>query len=288
MRTGQGGQYKIEIDPDDDHEFVSDHFDLNKIGTYTIAINLLMNPDSPTVVDRLRGSPTALPLPEGPRERYEEIQHTVYPYAYIYDGEVEVVTATFKTDPFTPTAWIAEKFAENLASEVRKEGGRVIEMKAYADTKPLFWTNIRIDVISTPLRETAGGSPRQTGIALWATILIIALALIAVIIVATLAFKAIMAEFKKKPGLEDMKPAWGKEALILDIQDAEEYWERPLTPVETLEGMSEEELRELLDQIAEEEVAPEVSPWGVLALVGGLGVVGIGAALALSAARPRK
>ncbi|GAH88270.1 unnamed protein product, partial [marine sediment metagenome] len=35
------------------------------------------------------------------------------------------------------------------------------------------------------------------------------------------------------------------------IHDSEEYWERPLTPTETLEGMSEAELRDYLDQIAE-------------------------------------
>ncbi|GAI84204.1 unnamed protein product, partial [marine sediment metagenome] len=63
-----------------------------------------------------------------------------------------------------------------------------------------------------------------------------------------------------------------------------EYWERPLTPTETLEGMSEAELRDYLDKIAEEEVAPEVS-WWPLAVIGGLGVLGVGAAIALTARR---
>ena len=81
-----------------------------------------------------------------------------------------------------------------------------------------------------------------------------------------------------------MKPAWGKEALILDIQDSEAYWERPLTPVETLEGMSEAELRDLLDEIAEEEVVDGIA-WWPLAIVAGLGVLGIGAAIALGGRR---
>ena len=55
-----------------------------------------------------------------------------------------------------------------------------------------------------------------------------------------------------------------------------------MTPVETLEGMSEEELRDLLDKIAEEEVPP-VSPWGIVALVGAVAVLGVGAAVALAA-----
>ncbi len=84
---------------------------------------------------------------------------------------------------------------------------------------------------------------------------------------------------------EDVKPAWGKEALVLDIQDAEEYWERPVTPTETLEGMSEPELRDYLDQIAEEEVVPPEVSWLPLAIVGGLGVLGVGAAVALAARR---
>ena len=110
--------------PLDDHEFISwERFDLDKEGIYTIVISLLMNPDSPTVVDSYEGA-LCTTTTEVPPE-YEEIQHTIYPYAYIYDGDVEVVTATFKTDPFTAPAWVREKFAEKLASEVRKEGGRV-------------------------------------------------------------------------------------------------------------------------------------------------------------------
>ena len=221
---------------------------------------------------------------------WELIQHTISHFAYIYDGDVEVNIATFKIDPLTPSAWAAKKFADALESEARKKGARVLETKVYVDTTPLLWTDIRIEVTGTPLGEEVGAAAGRgiaVGIAPWLAIILVCLAIIAVIIVATLAFKAIMAEFKKKPGLEDVKPAWGKEALILDIQDAEEYWERTPTPVETLEGMSEEELRDLLDKIAEEEVPPEISPWGIVALVGGLGILGVGAAVAL-ATRPKE
>jgi len=62
-----------------------------------------------------------------------------------------------------------------------------------------------------------------------------------------------------------------------------------LTPVETLEEMSEEELRDYLDKIAEEEVPPEeISPWAIVALVGGLGVLGAGAAVAFAMAKPKE
>ncbi|GAJ23013.1 unnamed protein product, partial [marine sediment metagenome] len=66
---------------------------------------------------------------------------------------------------------------------------------------------------------------------------------------------------------------------------AEEHWGRTLTPEETLEGMSEEELRDHLDKIAEEEVPPEAEvPWALVA-VGGLAILGVGAAVALATRR---
>ncbi|GAI64010.1 unnamed protein product, partial [marine sediment metagenome] len=195
---------------------------------------------------------------------------------YIYDGDAEVNIATFKIDPFTPSAWAAQKFADALESEARKKGARVLETKVYVDTTPLLWTDIRIEVVGTPLGEGVAAAPGiAVGIAPWLAIVLVCLAIIAVIVVATLAFKTVMEAFKKKPGLEDVKPAWGKEALILDIQDVEEYWERPPTPVETLEGMSEEELRDHLDQIAEEEVPPVPDMWPLLVL-GGVGILGLG------------
>lgn len=41
--------------PGDDHEFIGGRFDLNKTGTWTIKIELLMNPDDPVVVDTYDG-----------------------------------------------------------------------------------------------------------------------------------------------------------------------------------------------------------------------------------------
>lgn len=267
-----------------DHEFIGGRFEFFKEGTYTIDIKLFMNPDSPTVVDSYEGA-LCTTTTEVPPE-YEEIQHTIYPYAYIYDGEVEVVSATFKTDPSTPAAWIADKFASKLEEEAGKEGGRVLEVRAYADTKPLFWTNIKIDVISTPLRETAGGAPRQTAIALWATVIIIALAIIAVIVVATLAFNIVMDRFEHKPISEKIKKTWSKPTLIGAITDFEIELELTPTPPSELEGMSEQALRDYCDMLAEEIAPPGVSwlPW---AIAGGVGALAIGA-VAVLAARKKK
>ena len=220
---------------------------------------------------------------------YELIQETIYPYAYIYDGEVEVVTATFKTDPFTPSAWIAEKVADKLASEVRKEGGRVIELKAYADATPLLWTDIRIDIISTPLRETAGGAPRQTAvihIPIWLGIVLACLAIIALIVVATLAIHSFLDRFEHKPISEKIKKTWSKPTLIGAINDFEIELNLTPTPPSELEGMSEQELRDYCDMLAEEIAPPGVDwmPWAI-----GAGVVVLGAgAVAVLAARKKK
>ena len=217
---------------------------------------------------------------------FELLEETIYPFAYIYDGPHDGGTFTFKTDPFTPTSWVAGILAGRVESEVRKAGGRMLEMRVYVNKSPLLWTDWRIEVVSA-LPKTAGVA-MSLGIAWWAVAILAALA-IALIIVITWAAKEIAGLFKRKPGLEEVKPAWKKETLILTIQDAEEYWERPATPVETLEEMSEEELREYLDQIAEEEVAPEEGIGLGLAIVAA-GVLGVGAlavgAYALS--RPKK
>ncbi|GAI71453.1 unnamed protein product, partial [marine sediment metagenome] len=213
---------------------------------------------------------------------HELIQETIYPYAYIYDGDVEVVTATFKTDPFTPSAWIAEKVADKLASEVKKEGGRVIELRAYADTKPLFWTNIRIDIISTPLRETAGGAPRQTAaihIPIWLGIILACLAIIAVIIVATLAIHSFLDRFEHKPISEKIKKTWSKPTLIGAINDFEIELELTPRPPEELEEMSEQELRDYCDMLAEEIAPPGVDwlPWAI-----GAGALAVGTVAVLA------
>ena len=205
---------------------------------------------------------------------FELLEETIYPYAYVYEGNCDIVTFTFKTDPFTPASWIAGKLARHFEKEARKSGLRVMEMRVYVDRSPLLWTDWRIEAVGTPAPATAGLG-MSLGIPLWAAVLIIAFAIIAVIIVATLATKTIVGLFKRKPELEAVKVGWGKETLIKTIQDSEEYWERTPTPIETLEEMSETELRDYLDKIAEEEVAPPVEGLGLA--IAAAAVLGLGA-----------
>jgi hypothetical protein len=267
--------------------------------TYERSVEILITSDidpgtdydlSVSLLDyREAGHPTEVDIIDivGIPPEFELIQETIYPYAYIYDGEVEVVTATFKIDPFTPTAWIAEKVADKLASEVRKEGGRVIELKAYADTTPLFWTDIRIDIISTPLRETAGGAPRQAAaihIPIWLGIILACLAIIAVIIVATLAIHSFLDRFEHKPISEKLKKAWSKPTLFGAINDWEIDLNLTPTPVSELEGMSYQEQLDYADMLAREIAPPGVAwlPWAI-----GAGALAVGT-VAVLAVRKKK
>lgn len=234
---------------------------------------------------REAGHPTEVDVIDivGIAPTFDLIEETIYPYAYIYDGPSEVGTFTFTTIPFTPASWIAGRMASLVEDEVRKSGGRIMEMRVYVDESQWRpWTNWRIDVITKP-PGTTPGIAMPLGIAWWAAAILAVLAIILIIII-TWSAKQIAGIFKRYPNLKDVKPGWGKETLMLAIRDSEEDWERPLTPTETLEGMSEAELRELLDQIAEEEVAPEIA-WWPLAIIGGVAVLGVGAAIALTARR---
>ncbi|MBA7507332.1 hypothetical protein ES706_06051 [subsurface metagenome] len=216
---------------------------------------------------------------------FELLEETIYPYAYVYDGDAEVSTFTFKTDPFTPADWIAGILASHVEAEVKKAGGRVMEMRVYIDKTPLLWTEWRIEVVGVPPAATAGVA-MPLGITWWAVAILAALA-IALIIVVTWSIKTIVSSFTHKPISPEIKAVWSKETLISAIGDFETKLEKTPTPPEDLEEMSADELREYCDQLAEEIVPPEIS-WLPVAVIGGLAVLGAGGAAAYALARPKE
>jgi len=218
---------------------------------------------------------------------YEEVQETIFPYAYVYDGATEVSTFTFKSDPFTAASWVAENFAEAAATEVENKGGRLLGLRVFVDKSPLLWTDWKIEAESTPLGGVAKRVGRAVGIPLWAAILISALAIIGVIVTATWAIKTIAATFTHRPLSEEIKKAWSRETLISAIRDFETKLEHTPRPPEELDGMSDQELRDYCDLMAED-IAPTEVSWVPLAVIGGLGVLGIGSILALAATQRGK
>ncbi len=257
--------------PGDDHQFIGGRFDIDKAGIYTLKADLLMgSPDNPVVVDSYEGAlcvTTEVPPPE-----YIEIQHTIYPWSYVYEGDAETCIFEFKITPeqIPGTEWLGQKIVDSFASELEKEGSRLLELKVSRDTTPIFWTNYRVEV-------TATASPLA-----WNLIIIGVLAVLFVVAI-VFAIKAVESLVYHRKGLdEETKKTFTRETLTAMILDL-----APETPGETLEGMEDQELRDLLNQLLAE-IAPPISPWAIIALAGGVGVLGIGAAVALGTARPRE
>ena len=254
--------------PGDDHEFIGGRFDLDKAGVYTLEADLLMgSPDNPVVVDIYQGDLCTVTT-EVPPE-YVEIQHTVYPWAYVFEGNAETCIFEFKLTPeqVPGTEWVGQRIVDSFVSELEKEGSRLLELKVYRDTTPTFWTNYRVEV-------TATASPLA-----WNLIIIGVLAVLFVIAI-VFAIKAVESLIYHRKGLdEETKKTFSRDTLIAMILDL-----APETPPEALEAMEDQELRDLLNRLLAE-IAPPISPLGILALVGGVGVLGVGAAVAFSMAR---
>ena len=202
---------------------------------------------------------------------YELIQHTVYPWSYTFEGDAEICTFEFKLTPeqIPAYAWLGERIINSFTSKLEEEGSRLLELRVYEDTTPMFWTNYRVEV-------TATASPLA-----WNLIII---GVLAVLFIVAIYFTIKVIDevfFKRKPLDEETKKTFARETLIAMILDLE-----PETPPETLEGKSDQELRDLVNRLLAE-VAPPVS-WWPLAILAGVVVVGAGAAIALSAAKPKE
>ena len=202
--------------PGDDHHFIGDRFDLDKEGTYTIAISLFMNPDSPVIVDSYKGDLcTATEVPPV----YELVYQHEYPRGKTYVGKAEECTASLTInlpEQLFPSGWVREKIANAFAEKVEEEGVQMLDIKIYEDATPTWHTDYKIVA-------TATASPIP-----WAIIIPLVLVIILVI-----AFTN----------------------LVIQVKDID--WG---------------------------EIPPAI-PWAILALAGGLVVVGGGAAIALATAR---
>lgn len=273
--------------PGAEHQFaeIAGQFYLDKVGTYTIEIDLLMNRDSPVVVDSYSGV-LCTTTTEVPPELVL-LEETIYPYAYVYDGPCEQFIFTFTTIPFTPASWVAGRMAAHCEDEVRKAGGRVMEMRVYVDEslwRP--WTNWRIETICTS-PTVAAELGMSVGLYWLLEVYFVVLALITLIIV-TYTYIIKPLTYKHKAISPELKEPMSRKSLISLIYDYEVKLERTPTPTEDLEKKSDQELRDYADELAEIIAPPEAEfPWGLIAVAGvlGLGALGVGAALA---ARPKE
>lgn len=217
---------------------------------------------------------------------FELLEETIYPYAYVYDGSHDGGTITFRSDPFTPASWIVGKLAARVEDEVKKSGGRMLEMRVYVDKSPLFWTDWIIETVTVP--PTSPGVAVAIGIAWWAVAILIVLGIILIIVI-TYAVKEIAGLFTHKALSEEIKATWSRETLISVIGDfeekliAEEKLPGPPTPPEELEKMSDEELRDYTNELAKMVVPPpKPIPWELLAILAILGAGGVAVAYVMS------
>ena len=238
--------------------------------------------DSRTIPVKSRAAPVVgwqlldektVSLTTGPAEEvWQLIQHTIYPWSYIFEGDAEACTFEFKLTPeqIPGTEWLRERIVDAFASELEKEGSRLLELKVYEDTTPMLWTNYRIEV-------TATASPIA-----WMPIIIAVLAILFIVAIIFLIKTIDEVFFKRKPLDEETKKTFSRETLTAMILDL-----APERPPETLEGMDDQELRDELNRLLAE-VAPPVS-WLPIAILGGLGVLGVGGVLAAGAlAKPKE
>jgi len=228
---------------------------------------------------------------------YNLIQHTINPAAYIWEGEAEVCTIEF---PLTPeqipfTQWGGLKLAETFAANVEAEGNSLLEVKVYEDTTPLLWTNYRVEIKAAVASE-------EQGIGVWPWLVAIGAVLVklpwAFIIKGTLTLlgiwlvgwvierliKSVDRVIHKPSALTDeIIDALGREDLIPMILYKAPRVDYEVTP-EELEAMSDDGLRALLKELRDRQVAEEAE-WWPLAVIGGVAVLGVGAAAIALAAR---
>jgi len=161
------------------HEFIGGRFDLDKEGTYTIAIALYMNRDAPVLVASYDG-PLCSTTTEIPPD-FKKILDIVYPDGKTYNGPAERATAEFKLTPeqIPGTRWFAEKvMVDKLASEVEKQGGKMLTLKLYENTTPLLWTEYLLVAEATkPTTAYVGFDPVT-----WTTIILAALIIVGIIV----------------------------------------------------------------------------------------------------------
>ncbi len=285
--------------PGDEHKFDGGRFDLDKAGTYTIAVDLLMNRDNPVVVDSYDGD-LCIVTTEVPPE-YVLIQETIHPAAYVWEGEAEVCVIEF---PLTPeqlpfTQWGGLKLAETFANAIEAEGNSILELKVWEDTTPLLWTNYRVEIKAAVASEEQGVAVWPWLVAIgavlvklpWAFIIKGTLALIGIWLVGWVIEKLIKTVDRviHKPSAltDEVIDALGREDLIPMILYKAPRVDYEVSP-EELEAMSDDGLRALLKELRDRQAREEME-WWPLVLIGGLGLLGVGgAAVAFAMAKPRE
>jgi len=227
------------------------------------------------------------------------IQETIHPAAYVWEGEAEVCVIEF---PLTPeqlpfTQWGGLKLAETFANAIEAEGNSLLEVKVWEDTTPMLWTNYRVEIKAAVASEEQGVAVWPWLVALgavlatlpWKAIILGSLTVLGIWIVGWVIEKLIKSVdrviHKRSSLTDEVIDSLEREDLIPMILYKAPRVDYEVSP-EELEAMSDDGLRALLKELRDRQV--EEIEWWPLVLIGGLGVLGVGAAVAFAMAKPKE
>jgi hypothetical protein len=224
---------------------------------------------------------TAGPLPEW----WELVHHYIDPWAYFYEGEAETAIAEYTLPPeeFPFTDDMAMKLTNGLIKKLKEEapGAKLLEVKLYFDKAGPLWSRWLIEVTASV--------PKATGtigfIIPWPLIIKGAIIIAILVLIYFIVKTVTTAIWGPKKLSEDVKRQWTRETLIGTITDL-----RPEYSPEALQEKSDQELRDILDKVYEEEVKAKGGwPWYVWLGITGIAVGGSFVAVtALRAFAPAK
>jgi len=218
---------------------------------------------------------TAGPLPT----KWELQYHYIDPWAYFYEGVAEQAIAEYTLPPeqFPFTDDMAMKLTNALKDKLLEEapGARLLEVELYCDQAGPLWSNWLIKVTASVPKEAG-----TIGYVIPWPLIIKGAIIIAILVLIYFIVKTVTeAWFRPKTLSEDVKKQWSKETLTSMITDL-----RPEYSAEELTSKTDQELRDILDKVYQEEAAAR-GGWPWYAWLGITGIAIGGSLVAVAAIR---
>ena len=235
---------------------------------------LTVTPTAPPPVGWSLLDSVTMAITAGPiSPEYELIQRIITPWGYFYEGDAEVASISFTL--IKGTTLLAGNLANRFAEELKARGCELLEGELYKDAISIIQDRYLVK-ISYVVPTGVSGVGAIGGVYIppivW-NILFVALigALVAFLVSRAVNWVKSMV-YSPPPLSEDVKKQWQAEdpelipRMIIAL--------RPQYSPEELAGKTDQELRDLLNEIYEEEVPPRGIPWWGWAILGGVGIAG--------------
>lgn len=231
---------------------------------------VMVSPTAPPPVGWQPLDSTTVSITAGPiSPKYELIQHVISPWGYFYEGDAEVASISFTL--IKGTTWLAIDMANNFADELEARGSKLLDGEFYKDASSIIQDRylVKISYVVPTGVSGVGAIGVYIPPIVWTIIFYAAIgALIAFLV--SHAVNWVKSIFYSPPPLsEEVKAQWSRETLTSMIIDL-----RPEYSPEELAGKTDQGLRDLLNEIYEEEVPPRGIPWWGWAILGGVAIAG--------------